>query len=50
MSGGSYEYISYKLEEASNYARDLEIKELLKENLNLYRLKKATTLILKKFW
>jgi len=31
MSGGSYEYISYKLEEASNYARDLEIKELLKD-------------------
>jgi hypothetical protein len=31
MSGGSYDYISYKLEEASSLARDLEIKELLKD-------------------
>ena len=31
MSGGSYDYVSYKIEEASEYARDLEIKELLKD-------------------
>ncbi len=31
MSGGSYDYICYKLEEASSFARDLEIKELLKD-------------------
>lgn len=31
MSGGSYEYVSCKIEEAAEYARDLEIKELLKD-------------------
>jgi hypothetical protein len=31
MSGGSYEYISCKIEKAAEYARDLEIKDLLKD-------------------